>query len=471
MLWLWTDASYKHLRYENAVAISKKVVRRLWGSDKTMRNIVGINYFSVLEGNNLSGVCNAFTPSSELLEALLLCLQDEELATIVGQDLVPMRIPKQPFSSRRGYGNSNSSWSGIKTCRFVPINVDNLKTVLNDPSFTFDAQKAAWRLIRLANNNKCLHQLPVTYKEMRTGRIFEDSFQLQNSPRQITKAAFAGNWDYDIANCHFAILHEWARTLGLSAPVISSYLANKNEFRAELASLCRPELELADSIALVKKALLGLLYGAYLSEDERFSIGKTLGKQGASRFNQHDLVRRLNAEIKSLRTEILNDLPTNKGLIVNWMGITVSTKDPKEMLCHVLQGVEALILRAIAKEYGQDIILFMHDGWISKRELEIHHIQSVIKNVTRIKGRDGFNLDVEHSFLAPLMPIKAPEMQSHLNKKYPETIASIRFKEIIDENRARNTPPRLGGLVLSLEPAWARLEGISGPRTPKLKSP
>jgi len=471
MLWLWTDAGYAHINDPNSIALPKSLVRKIWGSDAVMRNVLGRNYFSVSAGTNVSesiNYSNSFRPNAELLEALLLCLLDLEPVSLLSGSNQPTCLSKNAFSSRRKDGNSNSSWSTVKACRLVPINVENLYAFLMDDANDIQLQKAAWRIIRLANNAKWPGHLPVLYEEVKTGRIFETNFHLQNNPRAVTKACFAGNWDYDISNCHFSILSEWARSLGLSAPVIGDYLSKKKEIRASLAAHCLPELEPYESISLVKQSLLSLIYGASLNGGQASSLIRCLGVQGALKFKDHEFVIKLKREIMTLSRHIINDLPENQGFSVNCMGIKAGSKDSKKVLSHALQGVEALILKRVALEYGEDLLLFMHDGWVSRRRLDIEHIQLLIKEVTCFSGRDGFNMSLEETYIEPIQQKNNVGMQTQSIPNLARTPLVARIEELIVKVRASNTPRVSGGLVLSNTPEWNRDKHVHGPTRRKL---
>ena len=48
------------------------------------------------------------------------------------------------------------------------------------------------------------------YVESSSGRLYANGgASLQNAPKEIRKAALVGLWDYDVENCHFAIMAHW----------------------------------------------------------------------------------------------------------------------------------------------------------------------------------------------------------------------------------------------------------------------
>jgi hypothetical protein len=76
---------------------------------------------------------------------------------------------------------------------------------------------------------------------------------------------------------------------------------------------------------------------------------------------------------------IVADTHSTRGCYVNAMGIEakkITKKDPTfNLLCHALQGVEALALKTVVTQHGEDILLCMHDGWVSRRRLDLKKLK------------------------------------------------------------------------------------------------
>jgi hypothetical protein len=68
------------------------------------------------------------------------------------------------------------------------------------------------------------------------------------------------------------------------------------------------------------------------------------------------------------------------------------------LLCHALQGFEALALKTVMEKYKEKILLPMHDGWISSERLDKHELEALIKEAT------GFDLEVEEKQLPKYPP-------------------------------------------------------------------
>ncbi|MCP4412869.1 MAG: hypothetical protein GY808_09940 [Gammaproteobacteria bacterium] len=61
---------------------------------------------------------------------------------------------------------------------------------------------------------------------------------------------------------------------------------------------------------------------------------------------------------------------------------------PSEILAHLIQGIEAKMLRVAIKLYEKDIALLQHDGFASKAKLDKHWI------IEQIAEQTGFAMGV-----------------------------------------------------------------------------
>lgn len=460
MLWMMTQTQYRHLRYPSGIALPKDLIRGLWKTEKVMQRVIQSNYFAVLMGDNFSAYCSAYFPEPYMCRALIKTLEFEEPETFIDIEGDTLKIPKNPISSRSAETDdgkkSNSKWKGVKCKQPVPINIDSLDYFASTTENSLH-QMTALRILKDARNTTCFGQIPVLYEQKKTGRINEILSGLQSTPREVIRAAFAGAWDYDISNCHFAILSEWAKNLGQTSPIIDFYITNKKKIRQELAIDCKSDLGLDEDIKLVKKCLLSLVYGAVLNDNESWSsIGKTLGKESATKFISNQFVKNLTAEIRSLQKLIINDLPKHAGRYGNRMGIYTDERNPKKLLSHALQGAEAMALKSILKHFGEHILLCMHDGWISEKRLKTADLERLIKTAT------GFSLEVEE---VQIPPFKKDRMHS---KEEIVALKTYKYQLVKNDcliNDARNTSPNVGSsIILSLRPSWNCPKGAKGLR-------
>jgi hypothetical protein len=460
MLWMMTQTHYRHLRYTNAIALPKDLIRGLWKTEKVMQRVIQFNYFAVFMGDNLSALCSAYFPEPYMCRALIKTLEHEEPENFIDIEGDALKIPKRPILSRSAKTDegkkSNSKWKGVRCKHPIPINIKSLDYFASRTENSRH-QMAALRILKEARNISCFGQIPVLYEQKKTGRINEVLSGLQSTPREVVRAAFAGAWDYDISNCHFAILSAWAKNLDQPSPIINFYLTNKKKVRQELAIDCKLDIDLDEAIKLVKKCLLSLVYGAVLSNNEsRSSIGKTLGKESATKFISNQFVKNLTAEIRSLQKFIISDLPKHAGRYGNHMGIYVDEKNPKKLLSHALQGAEAIALKSILEHFGEYILLCMHDGWISEKRLKTADLERIIRAAT------GFSLEVEEVQIPAFKKDRMHSAQAKDPKK-DDKYQLVKNDCLINDG-GNTSPPSKTGIILSIRPSWNCPKGVRGLR-------
>ena len=135
---------------------------------------------------------------------------------------------------------------------------------------------------------------------------------------------------------------------------------------------------------------------------------------------------------------IVDDTYTSRGCYVNAMGIepqNIAGATTKfNLLSHALQGVEALALKTVVTEHQQDILLCMHDGWVSRTNLDRNQLQDSIFSAT------GFDLGIEEVQLPKYQPTEGAE------PAWPFA----------------DSTPTNGGLWVSMSSDWNTKDGVHG---------
>lgn len=203
--------------------------------------------------------------------------------------------------------------------------------------------------------------VPLQYQQVSTGRVYAKGVSLQNAPRAIRAAALGNCYEYDVENCHYEFLRQKA---GTHLPYIQQYCANKAQVRALLAD------KLNLPVKTIKTILLSLIYGAnahvYLPEREgkdASAISEACGNADTFyRVIDNPIIKGIRDEIKSAANILIHQY-THNGRLTNAMRIYY-TGDNKwsKQLAHVLQGLEAKALEAVANITGSDTMLLLHDG-------------------------------------------------------------------------------------------------------------
>ena len=449
MLWSWAMPRYQHCYNPIYASFHSEWLLRLWRNLSTMRKVLGDAYFRVLTGSNYEHYTHAYIPRQALGSALVDYLLDEKPDVLRDRDGRKLARPRGCFRSRAGSDSAaspkHSVWQGMKCSLVLPINMDALQKFCRQTD-NLRHIIAALYLIRLARIWG--NELPITYEQKSTGRVFEVFSHIQCFPREVLSAALTGSWDYDIANAHFSILGQWAKRLGYSTDSIDYYLREKTLVRQTLSKDCRAP------IAHIKESLIGILYGGILHTDPRFSsIASLLGQESARVFKDHPIVRGIKNDVAKVKKAIINDLPRHAGNIGNSLGVYAPLNpNSPSALCHALQGVEAQALKAVVKSYREKIILTMHDGWVSSVHLPPQDLAELVSRAT------GFDLQVEST-----------QMPKHRPEGLPfGAAADVTLRDWIIQQFPRPFgKPKGWGLLGS--PQWSVPAGIKGTRMPKRK--
>jgi hypothetical protein len=223
------------------------------------------------------------------------------------------------------------------------------------------------QLIRLANTDVAgIGHISHRYAQGRTGRLYARGISLQTAPKTIRHAALHGLYDYDIENCHYAIITQLASRYGLTCKFINDYIARKDEVRKQLSN------ELGISISQVKMCLLAIMYGARMVVRKGNAITDEIGEQKAKLLFKHELFIDIYADTLNGRKLILDKWKKSRKTLTNDMGKRIRLNEPAEKrLAHLIQGIEAKALMSAIKLYPDDIVLLMHDGFVSKRSLDV----------------------------------------------------------------------------------------------------
>jgi len=244
------------------------------------------------------------------------------------------------------------------------------------------------------------------YKQVDSGRFYlHGDTNLQTIPKEMRKIVMGGMgyYDYDIENCHYVLLEQLNNMYG-GEPLthVKRYINNTDTFRKQISK------ELGLSLGLSKKLLLMIVYGGGLTVRHRYN--KETGKNTDSAiindlkvfYNDDDrLVEEAFDNIQNNKTimGIYNDVKTARDLLlsdkdyyipyhgkehfknhINRRTLLRNGREKKSkgsLLSHILQGIESYIL-LIAKAEDDGIVMWQHDGWVSKNNIDVDIMSDVI---------------------------------------------------------------------------------------------
>lgn len=234
-------------------------------------------------------------------------------------------------------------------------------------------------------------KFPVVYVEQSTGRLYaEGALNLQTVPREVRKAALHGCWAYDVSNCHWALMQQLARQLGLSTPAIDAYISRKKETRAEIAE------QAGIHVSAAKTVLISLIYGANIyAQGEGSAIVEAAGVEGAKRLRSCQVLKSLHAEVQSIGSAVVAhyEAKEKQGRLINEMGRQYDESRDKagkdSRLSFILQGIEAQILSVVIERHEHQLKALLHDGWVTSEAIDASELGNAIFAET------GFRVAIE----------------------------------------------------------------------------
>lgn len=309
-------------------------------------------------------------------------------------DLKTLKSVPEPIASKEyddPLGVTATAWRDAKPFNRVPVDLELLRELdhtlnwllrpeclaQNDLFLKLSVEKISrcieWvrLIIRLAQTDiagrgHVIHR----YAECRTGRLYARGMSLQTAPRLVRKAALHGLYDYDIENCHYAIFDQLAARFGYQAEAVRHYLIHKREVREGIASRVGIRIEQA------KMCLLALMFGARTIDRPDNAIPTEIGSAKARMLYRDTEFSALAADVKAGREVILDGWPKRRTTLLNDLGKKVKLSEKAEVkMAHIIQGIEAMAIRAAIDLYPDEIVLLMHDGFVTTRTVDVKMVE------------------------------------------------------------------------------------------------
>jgi len=216
------------------------------------------------------------------------------------------------------------------------------------------------------------------YRESRGGRIYAlRGYSLQGIQREIRNTALNGYWDIDLQNCHYAIFIQMAAECGYTCIAIKDYIGDTRGTRERLSD------DIGITYKQVKEALLMSLYGAAATLNPERSLPKLIGDERRLKLlYTHTFYRAIRKDLMGGRKAILEAKRGMRGY-TNILGKLISpNEDPKSILGHLMQGVEAKALDSMMTVNPLSTAVAIHHGFVSPCELNITSLENAITKDT-----------------------------------------------------------------------------------------
>ncbi|MYM81793.1 hypothetical protein GTP44_07455 [Duganella sp. FT50W] len=213
---------------------------------------------------------------------------------------------------------------------------------------------------------------------------------IQNIRRDDKKVVFSGWWDYDIDSCAATLVHQYARqhyrwvnpeTTEEPFPAVARFVEEKASVRQHLATVAGIPLEKA------KELSQSLLFLAPLTPHHRCSIFSLLGDDRIrlQRLKQDTFVKQLIVDLKKMWHYAMGGDQRERGLR-QFAGVGVaSPPDSKSKYRQaIFIALERKVMDVIHDWFGTEQFpgVLMHDGFISRRDVDTHALESYLLDTT-----------------------------------------------------------------------------------------
>lgn len=408
LAWVSPARSRQHKEREGYMSISYQELDQRFGRNRFSSLNERLGIFSVTTNwSHAQALTRGYKLTQDLEEAVSVWLADwrrrmrKVNQILVGLDGRKLHQIPQAVAAKDTKGITAKTWKRAAVKRLVPVDVPRLwsycrklKHMIDDPQADLfiggDAEDYQYRLdvvgrmMGMAYYRGDQWAIIQRYIESDSGRLYGKNINLQTVPRSVKEVALHGLWEYDFANCHYAILHQLAGQYGLALPAVCHYLQNKRQVRRQLM------LDLGLSENEVKTCVIALIYGARFSHRHEDAIPAAIGQDAALRLYQHPLFFALKVEVGKTARGIIEKWPRSRKRLKNAYGKWISEKkDWAQILAHLLQGIEAKMLEAVRKLYPNEILLLQHDGFASAVQLDTGKMMKAIHEET------GYVMQVE----------------------------------------------------------------------------
>lgn len=339
------------------------------------------------------------SPTVQEIKERYLKPRKRKLTSLIDSQGRVLRTLPQPVAAKTKNSNDQevtaTAWANAKPLNKIPVDMDTLRSLYTDLNhmrqegtedmFAQAQQEDIAYIIEAVSQLLVMAQTDVAgqgyimhrYAEAKSGRLYAKGVSLQTTPRLIRQAALHGLYEYDFENCHYSIFSQLAARYGFEAEGIAHYLDNKREVREQIAR------EVGISLEQVKMCLLAIMYGARANTWHENAIPNEIGPINANSLYQHPVFKAIAQDIREGRRVILDNWPTRRSTLLNDIGKRIKKSEPPERkLAHLLQGIEAKALRAVIEAMPHDVLLLMHDGFVTNRRINIRDMERVVREET-----------------------------------------------------------------------------------------
>lgn len=250
------------------------------------------------------------------------------------------------------------------------------------------------------------------YREDPCGRFFvkDRKKNFQNGYKVARHVLLGGmtNYDYDLSTAHFAIIRQkMIVDLGMKSfdeqyTAIADYIEKKSVIRPWLAKALNVDEELVKTV-INSIGYGGVLHAPSMKSDTFAAIVKYVKEKHGSEnwrdiatailkdFKNNEIIQSLQDEVQKASKILIEHYLDGKDYLINDRGwiFDARNKKPAQILSNILMTIEGNILLKIIDKYGPNIVLLMHDGFITNKRIGTEELEAYIKR--------EFNYDLKYS--------------------------------------------------------------------------
>ena len=232
------------------------------------------------------------------------------------------------------------------------------------------------------NNTLAPNRIIQLYNESENGRLTPPSGlsfpNIINTPSRIRKVLFSDMdyYSYDLSNAHFSVFNTLCNNYGMECPNLEFYLKEKEGLRETWSDdySVRPKV--------LKFYLISWLYGNNNNAVIQNSCYEDVGELGMRAIKKDKVLSGMYREIVAGRNLIVKKTREKK-LIANILGKQRPIQDLRKDLCFLLFGYETKIMEVANQYLGSDMLVYIYDGFISKK-IDVKALQEEVNKKLKL---------------------------------------------------------------------------------------
>ena len=302
-------------------------------------------------------------------------------------EVFTIKFDKIRYKSKK---EDNKNKSTIFTKLNVTINKDYLLTVFNEKNYDIRLRELLTIIYVLKNQNEFIYYERNNFRYTTNKKFNKINFQ--GLEKEIRKKIFVGQYDYDLNTAAPTLLYQFIKKQipDIEFPYIAEYIKDRNIIRNECIKLLQmknPNKKEIDLKKEVKSLITAVFYGANI-RNKQSDITMSYNDRIYLLDNSSDFYKLIeNVEkLYKIYKDFIQKKYHHKDFIQMPNGI-INLKDDEnknisnsKIVSSIYFSLESQILDLIYEKYKDSLTLLIHDGFISKDELDVNELEKLVKD-------------------------------------------------------------------------------------------